>query len=1002
MFRKRLEQIKAEATEKLGQVKSGAAERLEQVKAGASERLEQMKVDAAESLEHMQSGTVEPLDDVSLEVSPLDKPVKTKKVKTPKIPKAPKTQKQKVAKKPKRVREEMSVKKFSLFMTYFSIITLFIIGCFYILVDKDAISKQVFEVIRKETGYKTRAEYVSFTLFPLPSVVMNNVYVENDSRSTFANILEVQEVTFRLSFSSLFKGLKGGLYAVELHKPLLLLEKYTDEGTNWAFIKKYGADKARDLPVSHIVIEDGGIKRSDYITNDESSYDHINVSISKGLLGGLKLSGDVSIGKVKNKFSGEIDVEEQVEHKGVRFKPDMSWSDAYGKATYKGALDLVDGEWIWNGDFAMSSADIMPWIKVFLNQKDQEMLGSVVEVKQPLEIQFALLGDRKQQQFKDIKVKMLAGEGVGQVAVIRQRDPHLKMYWDFKEFNFFKLLPGASEGDFSSVALEYVLGRMLVPSYEAEVNLHVGKFIAIPERVFDLKMAGVIRNAELQVTNMHVAADNNLAFDLNGKISKDAAERVIYEGDVFSRGDRFLDFIKGNGLELLGLMVRENGKFGMGLHISLARDQTIISNVYVDTSDVHITGGLNINNLANTEIKGTLSIAGGKIDKLFSTTLETARAKDRGAYDVIPIAFPWLRNIGGAYNLNITLKDYSFADVVQGESVFNMRISKDKLEMSDVDLTLANVRLKGNLKYNQETTRPNVEAKLDISSLDFQYVEGKQARVKPVPRGNHQNIWSKDIFDYKLYQGFDAEVELRVRKIYHNLFTLDSVSAIILAKDDVWQLKEMQGAVWGGVMQAQGQLSLGTIPAISAAFSVQNIPSERFLNSFFGLDGMQGPMSITGQVMASGLNLDGWMSNNSGTLTLAAYNNTMKGFDLPALVKLVPRVTSVEEIRTLAPKYLLVNKSKLDTVAGTMSLSNGVLTSDNIKLRTRDAVGDVLLNVDLKSWIMDAVVKFKLLTVSRGDYPSVSVLFKDSMDDPQVDLYLRELEAFMARRGTAQ
>ena len=894
-----------------------------------------------------------------------------------------------------------SVKKMATYLAVLGGVLLLILTGLHFLVDKDAISKEIYAVIKQETGYNARAENISLSLIPFPVITMENLLVENDTRSAAASLIEVAQVSFKFSFASLFNGVAGGFDEITFYHPSLLLERYTDRGVNWEFIKRFSATKMTKIPASKITIENAEIKISDMILGDDVRYDNLNATLSKGFTGGWSVAGSINVEKALNSFTGKIDIVDKGRADHASFAPDVTWSDANGSINYKGALDIIGGSWVWNGDLRLQTKNIIPWLTQFISKNNQEALADSLTIEQPMDIALKLAGNQKEQQLRDVTLKLNAGTGLGQMSIERAEKPHVRVYWDFEDLDFNKLVPSTNNDSFSGAALELLLRQVLSTNYSADIQLNVKKFNLAKGMVGHVVLAGDMKNNAMNLSRGRLRLPGKTTFGLNGSVVKDAAERVIYDGNVEVSGLKFQDFIKGNGLELLGLVIDKNDAFKMSMKASVAREQTILSNVELQSSGVKISGGLNINNKTDNDVQGTITIAGGQLDRLFTSTVLSARAKDKGAYDVAPIFFPWLAQIGGSYNLNVSLKDNTFGKVKNAQSSLLLRLAKNVLAFSQMNIALGDTSVKGEMKFDQNAIRPKLTAKMDVTSLNFQSEASEKSRMKPVPRGNHQVVWSKTMFDFKEFQGFDAEIDLKVKKIFHNLFELDAVSANISSKDDVWQLKAMQGTVWGGVLQAQGQLSLGTIPAISVAFALQNIPSEKFLDAFMGLNGVEGPMTLTGQIVASGLNLADWVSNNRGSLSISTYNNIIKGFDLPALVKLVPQVSSAEEIQKQAPTQLLTNQSELDTLSGGFALENGVLTSSSssVKLRTRDAVGGLNASIDLKTWMMNAAFEFKLLTVSRGDYPAVSVLFKDSMDDPEVNLDLRALEAFMARRG---
>ncbi len=875
------------------------------------------------------------------------------------------------------------------------------VGVVHAVVNKDEVAQHIYSALKTMTGSDVMAETVTLKVFPVPTVVLNNFVVANDHRSSTENILQVERVEVALTFASMADTKSAKLGTVTLINPVLNLDRYQDGGTNWEFASKSGAFKSLEFSVVRLVAKGGSVVFNDMFNartiEFQNTLSDIKNTGSKQWNVNVQASVDSNVVSV----SGTLGLDGLQDLQNFTVGMDMNIKQAAGDASYKGNVKRKDGVFRFDGAVAVNATDMMPWLKMVLDTTQKNNIFDNVKSAMPANIKADLTSTDSSQAVKSMQVQSGENKLMLDVTVdYAQQKPSIVLGVNAEKLSLYTLLPSADGVGVSSESVEAVLRTLLVPEVNAQLTMNVADFSMVKGVQGKLALTGDMSDGEFVLSQAQYDMAGEATLQLFGIAKVDAQKSATFEGNLEIEGKKFLDFTKTNGFGLGAVATEYNGPFQLKTMMSISHNQSIVSGLGASAGDLKLSGGLNFNNEDLLAIQGGLVVEGVNLDLLDAYLRSNNKAKEKAAFDNAPLFFDWLRDVQSKYALNLDIRHYIYNKKKHDSGKLALQVAPNKVTLSRMDLMLGDVGVKGDVQFDQTKEKPEINATLELSQLDISKFSGKTRVINPVPRGNRQQIWSKEVFDLTALQRFDGSFNVKISKLKHSVFNMDNVQVDIVAHEGRWDVKQLDGYLWDGTLQAQGSISFNAISSVSLAFTLQELPAERLLDAVAGLHGLEGPVSLSGQFAASGLNLADWMGSNKGAMTFRGHENTIKGFDLSGLVQMMPNVRTITDVNSKVRDSLLHNKTYVDTIEGSFSLENGVLQTNTLKMRSRDAVSTVAGTIDLGTWMMNMALQMKILTLARGDFPVVGIFFRDSMDNPDVSLDTRDIEAFVARRQT--
>ena len=222
--------------------------------------------------------------------------------------------------------------------------------------------------------------------------------------------------------------------------------------------------------------------------------------------------------------------------------------------------------------------------------------------------------------------------------------------------------------------------------------------------------------------------------------------------------------------------------------------------------------------------------------------------------------------------------------------------------------------------------------------------------------------WSSKPIDLSALRGVDAEVKLRAAAILVDKARLDDADLEAVLADGVLELKRFNAQAYGGALAVTGTADLReTAPGgleVAASVTALEVEMNGLLRDLADTDRFSGPVSLESSLNSQGNSEAALISALSGkgkldgSVTVAATVEEQAGaLVLDLLGKKVKEVRGVTDSTTMLFSAFAGAPA---TVDGTFVVEQGVLRSDDLKLRGRNAEALTAGNVNLPDWRMES------------------------------------------------
>jgi hypothetical protein len=284
--------------------------------------------------------------------------------------------------------------------------------------------------------------------------------------------------------------------------------------------------------------------------------------------------------------------------------------------------------------------------------------------------------------------------------------------------------------------------------------------------------------------------------------------------------------------------------------------------------------------------------------------------------------------------------------------------------------------LGGDVGVNLAAVRPKVTADLEtgvlaLAALGAPAAGGaKAAKKKSNGSGSAagsgaaagRERWSTRPIDVSALRGLDADIKLRAKAIVADKLRLDKADVEAVLADGVLDLRKFNAQTYGGALAVTGKADFReNAPGgmeVAAAVTAIDVELKELLGALADSDRFSGPISLESSLNTRGLSEAALVSalngkgNLDGTVTVAAKVEEQAGaLVLNLLGKKVKEVRGVSDSTTMLFSAFAGAPAKID---GTFVMEQGVLRSDDLTVRGRDAEALTAGNVNLPSWQMES------------------------------------------------
>jgi hypothetical protein len=863
------------------------------------------------------------------------------------------------------------------------------------LVDKNAIRDRVVAIIEK-ASYTVEVQGTSLSVFPLPKVTLKRFAVNNPSEASESYFFETSSIEIHLDLFSLMSG-HPSVRHITLVRPSLSLERFSQTETNWNAVLSI-FDQNQQFERARVFIERGSIYYLDSQDGREETVTDIQgqffLEASQGIEANLGFKAYDRQGRftMRSRSGQLVSLKQFQVNSETQLRFDNEFMDFNGTISRQPSKAVI-----FDGVLKAEAQKSRFWFERFSVSKAKEGAFTTLPENLPLRLEATL--DTHIEKGR-ISIKELTLGDTSGTAEIGWNDRNniadAEAQFSFSHLNADELLAG-EEGNINAFFTLF-----LPKEVEGVFSANIKKLTFQKAPFADVQVTSSLGQSELNLNQVRATLPGNTKVFLFGIMKRDSRNMINFDGSMEMLGENAAQFMQDSGFERINLVPQAHSKFRARANLFVSNDRATISELRFQGGDFYMVGGVNVNAGGNHDIETTLRFRNVRLEPLaaFFAPLMAKRAPTD--VEMLNRRLPWLSNIKRSTVLNLLFDDFAFGDRKGVRSQFIVSIRKDQVAFQKIDLNFEKSHVKGTALFDQTGEIPRIEANLNLSEYNLNSLMGSSVIKHPVPRGNILPVWSSEPFETSFLRGYNSKLALHIDKAEHQSFVIENLDLVGESKNGDWRFETLAGDIWGGQFSANANLDVTSVTSLSTAFQMSNIQVEEALKSLAGFEGVRGRASISSELSSSGVSPSDFAKNASGTVAFSGRDIVIRGFDLASLVQTIPAVRSVADVVNTVRIATLQGASSFSIVDGGFYFSQGTVGTQGITFRSRHAIGSFGGTIDLMRWMLNAAIQFKLISITAEEYPMVTVLFTDSMDNPALDIDTRSLEAWVARQKLLQ
>ncbi len=865
----------------------------------------------------------------------------------------------------------------------------------HLFVDPKAVQER-FEAVFQEALYSADIMESELSVFPLPKIILRRLTVNNPAESSESYFLEAPEIHVHFNLLSLLSHTEA-IGKIRLLQPSLVLERTASDTANWQPLMDH-LSRLQSTTQINTVIENGTIFYQDHIAKKEESLTKLSGSLTLDQREGFSAELAFLFHKRQGRLSIVSGQGELRSFQQFRFQTTAELAFAKDMLRYSGVLSRQPGQTVTlQGNAMMRSMQPKFWLERLFISKAKE--GAFSALPKDISLVLDATIDSRPDAGRISVNKLQLGKSNGQAQVAWKRADakiQTETKFSFNQLDMDEILSSKDRN------LNAFFSLLLPKGTDGKFTLTAQSFVYFTLPFRQLQIAADVNEAELTLNQATAQLPGKTRVFAFGILKRDVRQLISFDGSMELLGEDALALMRDSGLQRLNILPLSGKKFRARANLFLAADRATVSEMRFQGGDFYMVGGVNVNPGSAHDIEATLRFRNVRLEPLlayFSPLFSRSAPTDA---KILNRRLDWLAKVQRSALLNLLFEDFLLGNHKGVRSQFLVSLQKDKAYFQKIDLNLDHSHVQGKALFDQTAETPKVEAVLDISDYDLNPLLGTSLITQPVPRGNVASVWSAEPFETSFLRGYDSALDIRIAHASHASFSIDNLELKSTSQNGEWNIESLKGTVWGGQFAIAGSMDVTSVSRMNATLQMTNLRTEEALKSLAGFEGVRGLVSVSAEVGSSGVSPSDFIKNMSGTFAFSGREIIIRGFDLSSLVQTVPAVRSVADVVNTVRIATLQGASSFSLVDGGFYFSQGTLGTQGITFRSRHAIGAFGGTIDLMRWMLNAAIQFKLISIVSEEYPMVTVLFRDSMDNPIIDIDTRSLEAWVARRKLLQ
>jgi uncharacterized protein involved in outer membrane biogenesis len=238
----------------------------------------------------------------------------------------------------------------------------------------------------------------------------------------------------------------------------------------------------------------------------------------------------------------------------------------------------------------------------------------------------------------------------------------------------------------------------------------------------------------------------------------------------------------------------------------------------------------------------------------------------------------------------------------------------------------------------------------------------------------------------------DVDLALTGHSLVYGRWHLDKPVLAASVKDGALSLQRLSGSLFGGTVEASGELDGAATPALQGKLVLRDADLKQALRDAAGFGLVDGHVDVDAMVAGSGASAAEMAASLAGEATLHGHDGSISGVALKAMNdQLAQRPTNLIALLRGAAG----GRTAFSTLDGTFHLAGGVARSDDLRLVAEGGDGTATISIDLAKWTIASKVDFRLAAAASA--PPLVMHVDGALDQPRIVLDINPLEKYLSQ-----
>ncbi|UUX51786.1 AsmA family protein [Nisaea acidiphila] len=326
----------------------------------------------------------------------------------------------------------------------------------------------------------------------------------------------------------------------------------------------------------------------------------------------------------------------------------------------------------------------------------------------------------------------------------------------------------------------------------------------------------------------------------------------------------------------------------------------------------------------------------------------------------------------------------------------------EQLAFNGIKLGAGPLSLTGNAALALKEPRPKLTLAAETGTVAIDpWLPRGTARpsggVAPaVPLKSGARAWSRETIDTSGLLAADADISLKAKQVQYGAYILDNVDLAAALENGTLTVSRLKSGLFGGSVDGTASLKHGATPTAGLTLTVRNADVRQAAMSASEAAQVTGTLDYETALQTSGRSEFALVSGLQGTGKISVREGTVEGFDLPAVSEQLKALDRSVDFLVLAQKAMRGGTTPFESLTGSYTITDGVLRSEDISLKSKAAEGRGTAVVNLPPQEMDVNTQFWLS--EHPNSPPIGLRMVGPLNNPRQVLDANKMQAFVLQR----